>query len=107
MRIIDADITVTASDGSLHTDRYRLITTLLDHHTDPAGQLIRLFRERWEIESGFYALRHTMLTGRVLRSHDQAGVEQELWATPTTYQLLRTAMVAAAESRPSTDPNRD
>ncbi|MGW3661488.1 IS4 family transposase [Streptomyces sp. NPDC005151] len=106
VRIIDADITVTAADGSLHTDRYRLITTLLDHHTDPAGQLIRLFHERWEIESGFYALRHTMLTGRVLRSHDQVGVEQELWATLTTYQLLRTAMVAAAESRPGTDPDR-
>jgi hypothetical protein len=47
-----------------------------------------------------------MLKGHILRSGDQFGVEQELWAQLTAYQLLRTAMVAAAESRPGTDPDR-
>jgi hypothetical protein len=106
VRIIDADVIVTCADGTTHTSRYRLVTTLLDHRLDPAGRLIRLYHERWEIESAFFALRHTMLKGHILRSGDQFGVEQELWAQLTAYQLLRTAMVAAAESRPGTDPDR-
>ncbi|MGX4695250.1 hypothetical protein [Streptomyces sp. JNUCC 63] len=34
------------------------------------------------------------------------GVEQEMWSLLTLYQLLRRAMVEAAESRPGTDPDR-
>ena len=52
------------------------------------------------------ALRHTLLDGRVLRSGDRPGVEQELWGLLTLYQLLRRAMVTAVESRPGTDPDR-
>jgi hypothetical protein len=51
-------------------------------------------------------LRHTILHARVLRSHDPVGVEQEMWALLTLYQLLRRTMVEAAESRPGTDPDR-
>jgi hypothetical protein len=43
---------------------------------------------------------------RVLRSHDPVGVEQEIWALLTLYQVLRRTMVEAAESSPGTDPNR-
>ena len=106
VRILDADIVLTGADGTRHADRYRLITTLLDHHTDPAQTLVRLYHERWEIESAYLALRHTLLTGRVLRSGDPVGVEQEMWSLLTLYQALRTAMVAAVESRPGTDPDR-
>jgi hypothetical protein len=42
----------------------------------------------------------------VLRSGDRPGVEQELWALLTLYQLLRMAMVTAVETRPGTDPDR-
>jgi hypothetical protein len=42
----------------------------------------------------------------VLRSCDPVGVEQEMWALLVLYQLLRRAMVEAAESRPGTDPDR-
>ena len=52
------------------------------------------------------ALRHTLLGGYVLRSRDQAGAEQELWALLTVYQAIRMAMTAAAESLPGTDPDR-
>ena len=38
VRIIDADLTVTGADGSRVRDRYRLITTLLDHHRPPGGR---------------------------------------------------------------------
>jgi hypothetical protein len=42
----------------------------------------------------------------VLRSGDRPGLEQEIWALLTLYQLLRMAMVTAVESRPGTDPDR-
>jgi hypothetical protein len=106
VRIIDADLAVTGADGSRIGDRYRLITTLLDHHQYPAPALIGLYHERWEIESAYLALRHTLLAGRVLRSGDRTGLEQEIWALLTLYQLLRMAMVDAVETRPGTDPDR-
>jgi len=106
VRIIEADVTITGSDGSRLGDRYRLITTLTDHHRYPALALVRLYHERWEIESAYYALRHTLLDGHVLRSGDQSGLEQETWALLTLYQLLRMAMVDAIEAQPGTDPDR-
>lgn len=106
VRIIEADLVVTGADGSHVRDRYRLITTLLDHRRHPAVELVRLYHERWEIELAYLALRHTILDGHVLRSQDRAGLEQEIWALLTVYQLLRIAMVEAIESRPGLDPDR-
>ena len=106
VRIIEAGVAMTGTDGSRIADSYRLITTLTDHRRYPADALVRLYHERWEIESAYLALRHTLLDGRVLRSGDQPGVEQELWALLTLYQLLRMAMVTAVETRPGTNPDR-
>jgi Insertion element 4 transposase N-terminal/Transposase DDE domain len=106
VRIIDADVAVTGADGSRCAGRYRLITTLLDHRRFPAHRLVRLYHERWEIESAYYALRHTLLEGRVLRSGDRPGLEQETWALLTLCQLLRMAMTDATATRPGTDPDR-
>jgi hypothetical protein len=106
VRIIEADVRMTGADGTRVGDRYRLITTLLDPGRYPAFALVRLYHERWEIESAFLALRCTQLGGQVLRPGDRPGVEQELWALLTLYQLLRTAMTDAVETRPGTDPDR-
>jgi hypothetical protein len=106
VRIIEADVSVAGADGSSLRERYRLITTLADHRRFPAAALVRLYHERWEIESAYYALRHTLLGGRVLRSGDRPGLEQETWALLTGYQLLRMAMTDAAATRPGTDPDR-
>jgi Insertion element 4 transposase N-terminal/Transposase DDE domain len=106
VRIVEAELAASGADGSRVRDTYRLITTLLDHRRYPAEALVRLYHERWEIESAYLALRHTLLDGHVLRSGDRPGVEQETWALLTLYQLLRTAMVAAVETRPGTDPDR-
>ncbi|MBB2747106.1 UNVERIFIED_ORG: hypothetical protein FHR35_006985 [Microbispora rosea subsp. rosea] len=89
--------------------RHRLLP---GHHVDrrgpryPAAALVALYPQRWEHESAYYALRHTIMQGRVLRSGDPAGLEQEMCSVLTLYQLLRTTMVDAAESRPGTDPDR-
>jgi hypothetical protein len=105
VRVIEARVTVTAG-GSRRGDSYRLITTLTDHRRFPAAALVRLYHERWEIESAYYALKHTLLGGRVLRSGDRPGAEQETWALLALYQLLRMAMVTATGTRPGTDPDR-
>ena len=99
-------MTVTGADGSRIRDSYRLITTLMDHRRFPAAAVVRLYHERWEIESAYFALRHTLLQGHVLRSGDRPGLEQETWALLTLYQLLRMAMVTAIETCPGTDPDR-
>jgi hypothetical protein len=106
IRIIEAVVKVTCADGTTYTGVYRLATTLLDHVAYPAESVIALYHERWEHESAYYALRHTLLDGRVLRSEDPAGVRQEMWALLTLYQVLRTAMVTAAETVPGIDPDR-
>jgi transposase IS4-like protein/DDE family transposase len=106
VRIIEASVMVTGDDGSRVRGSYRLITTLMDHRRFPAAAVVRLYHERWEIESAYFALRHTLLNGHVLRSGDRPGLEQEAWALLTLYQLLRMAMVTAIETRPGTDPDR-
>ena len=106
VRVIDAEIIVTCADGTRYCGRYKLATTLTDHRRYPAAALIRLYHERWEHEVAYLALRHTLLDGRVLRSRDPAGLEQEIWALLALYQALRREMVTAAETVPGTDPDR-
>lgn len=106
VRVIDAQITVTCTDGTVFTGFYRLVTTLTDARRYPAAVLVDLCHQRWEHESAYYALRHTIMNGRLLRSDDPVGIEQEMWSLLTLYQALRTVMVDAAESVPGTDPDR-
>jgi hypothetical protein len=73
VRIVDAQITVTCADGTIFDASYRLVTTLTDARRHPAGALVCLYHQRWEHESAYYALRHTILRGRVLRSGDPVG----------------------------------
>jgi Insertion element 4 transposase N-terminal/Transposase DDE domain len=105
VRIIEADLAVHGQDGSRAGDSYRLITTLADWRRYPAGELIRLYHERWEIEVTYLALRHTLLKGYVLRSGDRPGAEQELWALLAVHQALRMSMTDAALTA-GTDPDR-
>jgi hypothetical protein len=106
VRIITAQVTVTCHDGTTYGGTYRIATTLADHRAWPAAALVRLYHERWEHEITYLALRHTLLTGRVLRSGDPAGIEQEMWALLALYQTLRTAVTDAAGTIPGTDPDR-
>ncbi|MFV2085624.1 IS4 family transposase [Micromonospora sp. LOL_021] len=105
VRVIDAQITIATSTGR-HTGTYRLITTLLDHRRYPAGELVALYHQRWEIETAYLELKSTILGGRVLRARTPTGVEQEIYALLVTYQLLRTAMTDATDSVTGLDPDR-
>lgn len=105
LRVIDAEITIATTAGRV-TGHYRLWTTLTDPGTHPALELIRLYHERWEIETCYAELKSTILGGRVLRAQTPAGIEQELYALLSAYQVLRIAMTDATDSQPDTDPDR-
>jgi hypothetical protein len=105
VRVVEAQISITTTTGT-RTGDYRLITTLLNPDTHPAGQLIQLYHQRWEIETAYLELKSSLLGGRVLRARTPDGIDQEIHALLITYQLLRTAMVDATDSRPGTDPDR-
>lgn len=105
VRVIEAQITI-ATSASRRTGIYRLATTLLDPRAYPATGLIRLYHERWEIETAYAELKSTILGGRVLRARTPAGIDQEIYALLVTYQILRTAMADATACLPGTDPDR-
>jgi hypothetical protein len=105
VRVIDAQISVKTSDG-IHTSGYRLITTLLDPRTHPAGELIKLYHRRWEVETAYLEIKSSILGGRVLRARTPDGIDQEVHALLVVYQILRTAMTDATDSLPGVDPDR-
>ena len=105
LRVIDAEITIATSAGHVR-GHYRLWTTLTDPDTHRAVDLIRLYHERWEIETCYAEIKSTILGGRVLRAQSPAGIDQEIYALLTAYQALRIAMTDAADTRPGTDPDR-
>ena len=105
VRVIDARIAIKTTTGT-RTNNYRMITTLLDPATHPAAELIKLYHQRWEIETAYLELKSSILGGRILRARTPDGIDQELHALLIVYQALRTAMVDATDSRPGTDPDR-
>ncbi|QMU79956.1 IS4 family transposase [Streptacidiphilus sp. PB12-B1b] len=104
VRIIECEITIATTAGRT-TGVYRLATTLLDHRSHPAFELVKLYHERWEVESTFFAIKKSMLGRRVLRARTMAGIAQEVYALLAAHQLIRTA-IADATSVPGADPDR-
>jgi hypothetical protein len=105
VRVIDAQVTITTTAGR-RSGGYRLVTTLCDCQRYPAGSLVSLYHERWEIETAYLELKSTTLGGRVLRARTPAGIDQEVYALLVAYQVLRTAMADATSAAPGTDPDR-
>jgi hypothetical protein len=54
IRVIGFRLEVTADDGSTRTERYRLITTLLDWRAFPAAGLAAAYARRWAVEVGHH-----------------------------------------------------
>ena len=105
VRVIEAEITIATPTGT-RTGSYRLVTTLLDAGDYPAFDLVKLYHQRWEIETTYLAIKSTILGGHVLRARTPEGVTQEIYALLTTYQVLRQAMTYATDTQPGTDPDR-
>jgi hypothetical protein len=106
VRIIEAWITVSYADGTVRREQWRLVTSLLDHRRYPAGELVSLYHQRWEIETTYYSIKHTILDGRVLRSHQPADIDQELYALLVVYQAIVRITTDAVATKPGTDPDR-
>lgn len=107
VRVIRAGITVNTAAGT-RRETYQLITTVTDR-TDPditAADLVKLYHQRWEIESAYLELKSTLGTGRVLRARVPQGVDQEVYALLIAYQGLRTAIADATSTEVDLDPDR-
>jgi hypothetical protein len=104
VQVINCEITITTEAGH-RSEVYQLITTILDPDI-PATEIIRLYHERWEIETSFLELKSTILGGRVLRAKTPGGVDQEVYALLVTYQAVRIAIADATIGRPDLDPDR-
>ncbi|MFJ9845910.1 IS4 family transposase [Kitasatospora sp. NPDC101155] len=105
VRVIECEITIATSAGR-QTGLYRLATTLLDHRRYPAFELVRLYHQRWEVESAYFEIKKTMLGRRVLRARTPAGIAQEIYALLTVYQSLRIAITDATDTDTTASPDR-
>jgi hypothetical protein len=106
VRIINYTVTVHAADGSSRTEPFRLVTTLLDHHTAPAGELATLYHQRWESELGYNELKTRLRgAGFILRSRCPDLVRQEMFAFLAVYQAL-CALRSRAAHTADCDPDR-
>jgi hypothetical protein len=104
VRVVEALITVTV-DGVTHTERYRLVTSLLDPQHAPADQLVALYARRWVAETGIREIKTVLLAGRALRGQTPVRALQELWATLTIYQAIR-ILISHAALTTGLDPSR-
>jgi len=73
-------------DGQRQT--IHLLTSLTDHKAYPAKAIARLYRRRWQIETGFGELKTTMGMDR-LRSKSPAMVEKDIAMFLVSYNLIR------------------
>ena len=104
VRVIRADIAIATPDGR-RSEGYQLVTTVLDADC-PAGELVRLYHQRWEIETAYCELKQTIGGGRVLRARTPVGLEQKIYARLIAYQALRVAIADATLAAPDVDPDR-
>jgi hypothetical protein len=104
VRVIRCAITVATAAGR-RSELYQLVTTVTDADC-PAAEIVRLYHQRWEIETAYAELKQSILGGRVLRARTPAGIEQEIYALLVAYQTLRIAICDATTGRPDVDPDR-
>jgi hypothetical protein len=82
-----------------------LLTSLLDPTAAPAGELIALYHERWELELGYDEVKTQILDRQeALRSRSVEGLTQEIWGVGLLYNLVRLEMeqIAAQAGVPPT-----
>jgi hypothetical protein len=74
-----------------------LLTSLTDRKLFRAKQLVDCYWRRWEIETSYRELKHSMLgSAHTLRSMTVEGVTQEIWGALIAYNLIRVEIAKAA-----------
>jgi hypothetical protein len=81
-----------------------LVTSLLDAKAYPAADLASLYAKRWEVETNLRHLKQTLGLD-VLRTKSLDGIHKELAMFAIVYNLVRLAMLEAAQRR-QIDPER-
>jgi hypothetical protein len=93
---------------SAHGMRTRVVTiatTLLDPMRYPKREIARLYALRWEIETNFRHLK-TTLKMEHLKCQNPEGVTKELMVFTLVYNLIRAALMQAAQRQQIADANR-
>jgi Transposase DDE domain len=91
------EYTVSDPGRRTSTDRYRLVTTIVDPAMAPAHELAALSTQRWEIETALAELKTTQRGPKqVLRSKRPELVAQEVWAQLLVHYALRAVLHTAA-----------
>jgi Transposase DDE domain len=92
-------VTVTVAPGAgRRSRRVTLVTSLTDAIAYPAATVAEWYRRRWEVEQDIRHMKQTMNL-EFLRTKSVANVERELLLRAIAYNLVRLAMVRAAELR--------
>jgi len=74
-----------------------LLTSLLDPALYPAGEIVELYHERWELEIGVDEVKtHTLERQEALRSRAPERVRQEIWGLAIGYNLIRLEIARVA-----------
>jgi hypothetical protein len=104
VRVIE--YTVTDPGRPEAEERYRLVTTLLDHAAYPAEELAGLYAERWEFESLLDEMKtHQRGPRVVLRSKSPEMARQEVYGYLACHYAIR-ALIASAADDAGLDPDR-
>jgi hypothetical protein len=83
----------------------QILTSMADPLRFPSDEIVDLYSQRWEIESGFREMKQTLLNSSyTLRSKTPEMVEQELWGVLLGYNLLRYQMVEMSRHCPGIYP---
>jgi hypothetical protein len=91
-------VAYTIANKGYRTKHVLIATTLMDQSLWPDEKIAELYGHRWHIETCFGHLKTTMKMN-VLRCKTVAGVQKELAAYLAVYNLVRLAMLKAAEAQ--------
>ena len=88
-RLVEFDLYVKDERGRTRRSRFRILTTLLDHHTHPAQAIAAVYAQRWQAELAYYRIKVTLRgNGVVLRGQTPNLAKQEIWALLSVYNAL-------------------
>ncbi|REL35194.1 IS4 family transposase [Thalassotalea euphylliae] len=106
-RGLPAHLTARLTSYQVNGKSYRVLSSLTDPLRFPYDELTEVYTQRWEIELGFREMKQGLHQAKhVLRSKKPDMVRQELWGLLLAYNLIRIAMLDAANADEMISPTR-